>query len=33
MTEPPRDRAIPMWLWAGALVVIVLALLLVFARG
>ncbi len=31
--EPPRDRALPMWLWAGGLVVIVLALLLVFARG
>jgi hypothetical protein len=32
-TEPPRDRAIPAWLWSSLLVIVVLALLLVFARG
>lgn len=31
--EPPRDRTIPMWLWAGGLVVAVLALLVVFGHG
>lgn len=31
--EPPRDRAIPAWLWSGVLVVVTLGLLLGFARG
>lgn len=31
--EPPRDKAVPAWLWSGGLIFAVLALLLAFARG